>query len=872
MRASPPPPGPGGFDTSVGNGGLGRWLNDELGLPAFRYQGGSGATPAAEVRHQIGNDSCAALSHADGAVELYTTRTFPRFANRLDPDGGHFAGGFGWVRDGDRVWSTHGEDAPPGSVREVLFGMGYLRRTLEHEGLRVRHTVYVPPGDDEVLMERIELENLSGRAKSVRYVDYWDVAWWLLRHPDPITSLSAWDPARVETRADARRGVLEVVSLAAPGDLEVPSLERDPDPKVSFLVSLDGPLDGFETLQERFLGDGGRALPAAVARGRLEGGVDASGALPSEAAVLVAERALELGPGESRALHFAYGIASRGEAERLIGAYLSGPPDRLMETASSWARRLVRFELPGESWLDRELAWNEYALLSARLREDFFGVRTLNQGSIYQYQWGANAGPRATLRHLLPLVYSEPEAAREALVYELRAMAPTGELAYATAGYGAWNRMGFLPSDGGLWLLWSAAEYLGATRDFALLDESFAFHCPERRGACGSATGYEMLKRAYRYQEDVVGRGPHGLVRLLRSDWDDLLRGSDAAATFELGESTMNTALALVAYPRLAEIAERRGEAAFAAEVRRAAGELGRAMRAQWRGEFFNRAYVYASRDEAVEVGDQNLFLGSNGIALVADGLVDGEQAERLVRRIRTDALDPSPAGLAAAGAPLPGIGTGGFWYSLSGPAIEGLLRHRDAPGAREVAWEAFLRQTLARHADAYPGIWYGVWSGPDMYFTPIEAPLVGERPGETWCLPGVLCMRDLPVTNLFSHSETLLAAVRMAGVRPDLRGLVIDPAVPAARFRWSTPAFEVAYEPGAARGAVRPLGDDRIEMRVRLPSGLAGDEAAVRVDGREAAFRIERGRALFSMEVRAGRRSSWAVGGRASASTARRR
>lgn len=861
-------PGPGDYDTSYGNSAQGRWINDELGLPAFRYEGcaDSPCTGAAlDTFHQLGNGHATAIAHSDGYVELFTAKSFYRFANRWDEAGRNYAGGFGWVRDGDDVWSTLFEDRPPGAIYERVFGMGYFKKTVEKGGLRVEQWIYFPPGSDEVLRERLVFTNTSGEAKSIDYFDYWDVAWWLLRHSDPITDTSIWDPAAVRTSWDAERSTLAAASLAAPGDADVPSLTDDPSPKTSFVTFLDEAPDRWDTVQGTFFGAGDRAVPERVAAGGLSNGLDDSGSLANQDAVLVTQKRIAIAPGESRELNLLFGIAPRDEAAAVIDRLRGEKANLLPDLARDWAARIPRVRLPDDRWIDREMAWSTYYLLSGMLREDWFDTRVINQGSIYLYDWGANAGPRAALRHLLPVVYLDPAAARDVLVYYLRAMRPDGELSYATAGHGGWQPFGFEPSDSSLWLLWAAAEYVFATRDFAFLDETHDWYCDAGRGRCGSATAWEMLKQAFVYQVDVVATGPHGLVRLLDSDWDDFLTSFssdvDPARTEELGESTMNTAIALVGYPMFADLAERRGETAYAASVRTHADALASVLGQQWRGDFFNRAYVYTRDDEPIEVGAENLWLASNGLALVADGVLSPDRAERLVARMRNDLFEASTLGLASQGAPItPSLGVAGFWYSLAGPALEGLLLHRDVPGARALAWDAFRQQTLAGHAEAYPEIWYGTWSGPDMFFTPIDAAPPSSQPGETWCFAGVLCMRDFPVANAFAHSEALLGSVRFAGLRADAEGLVVDPAFPFSDFEWSSPAFAVSSAPDETRGAITALGDDVIALRVRLPSGSDAKSVQVQVDGKAAGFSVDGGFARFEVPVRRDVAVAWSV------------
>ncbi len=860
-EADVPLSGPGNFDTIVGNGSFGRWTNDEFGLPAYLYTGCERASCSEpeDVFHQLGNDAVAAIAHGAGYTELFTAKTFYRIANHYDEEAGNFGGGFGWIWEDGAAWSTLWADRPIGAVYERVFGMGYLKKTVEHDGLRVESYVYAAPGSDEVLLEHLVFTNVSERERSLRYFDHWDVAWWLIASIDAVNAASGYDPATVRTSYDAGRGAIKAVSQAEAGDRDVPSQWSDPSPKVSFVAFLNDTPDGFDTVQRSFLGDGTRARPARIRDGSLGGSLDDSGVLPNQDAVLVTQKNLTLAVGESRALDVVYGLAERGRENDLIDAYRDGDTYRLPAVAADQAARMPRIHLPQDRWIAREIAWSHYYLSSGMLYEEFFDTRILNQGSIYQYVWGANAGPRASLRHLLPLIYTDPARAREMLVYHFRAMKPSGELSYATAGYGAWQPFGFEPSDHSLWLLWSAAEYVFATRDFAFLDETFDYYCAERRGDCGSATAYEFVKTAYRYQREVVGKGEHGLVRLMDSDWDDFLTsasaGTDAARTDELGESTMNTALALVSYPKLADLAELRGDSSFATSVREEVGTLTTVLREQWRGDFFNRAYVYTADDVAVEVGAENLFLASNGIALLVDDLLGDDEAARLIERMRTDLLEPSTIGLAAVGAPfVPGVGTPGFWYSLAGPAVEGLMRHR-SPAARELAWAAFRENTFANHAEAAPDIWYGIWSGPDMYYTEVDTAGPTSAPGSTWCFPDVLCMRDFPVTNMFSHSEPLLSSIRLAGISVDVGGMTIDPGVPFEEFSWESATHAVRYGATRASGKVVIASGESMSMRVRLPLGLSEGNVVVRVNGDVVEFKAESGFVRF--QIRSG---EWSI------------
>jgi hypothetical protein len=874
-----------GFDTSYGNSHFGAWINDEFGLPAFRYDGCSVSTCSEPTNafHQLGNGQVAARAFTDGYVELFTAKTYYRFANRYDGQAKNFAGGFGWVRDGDTVWSTLYADRPDGSTYGRQFGMGYYKKSIVYHDLRVEHYIYAAPGGEEALLERIVFTNLSGAAKSIRYIDYWDVAWWLVfcddKTPDALvcSPKSGYDPARVRTSYDSQRRTLKLRSEAPAGDLNLPSLTADPSPKTAFVAFLNDTPDHCDTVQDAFFGGGDRKLPDHV---RSPDGfgtcVDTPGTQANQAAVLATEKRWEIAPGASQELHVLYGIAPRDSENSVIDRYRGDPTYRLPAIMDDWALRIPSIDLPDNRWIAREMAWSTYYLLSGMLREDFFDTRVINQGSIYQYIWGANAGPRAALRHALPLIYLEPQAARDVITYYFRAMKNTGELAYATAGYGAWKPMGFSPSDSGLWLLWAAAEYVNATRDFAFLEAEHDYYCENGRGGCGRATGYAMLKKAYEYQRDVVSIGSHKLVSLKNADWDDsLVKLSplslcDPKITIETGESTLNTVLAVLAYPMFAAIAERRGDTEYANLVRQNSVALTNALGAQWRDSFLNRAYLCAVFSVPVEVGNTNLWLAANGIGLLDASLFTTPQAKLLVDRLRTDLLAPSPLGLASQGSPVSGKGSAGFWYSLAGPALEGLTRRTDIPAARDVAWDAFRRQTLATHAQYYPDVWYGVWSGPDMYYTPLDAN-PREDTGKTWCLKDLfgqplpqLCMLDVPVTNMFAHSEPLIGSVRMAGLWADGRGLTIDPAFPQnyTTFAWKSRVFSVVRTQKEIRGHVTAGGNDILEMRVCVRQISSPDALTVTVNGQPATFTFDAATSFvqFRLPVMRDVEAKWSV------------
>ena len=92
------------------------------------------------------------------------------------------------------------------------------------------------------------------------------------------------------------------------------------------------------------------------------------------------------------------------------------------------------------------------------------------------------------------------------------------------------------------------------------------------------------------------------------------------------------------------------------------------------------------------------------------------EQRKTLVTALDELVRKPSPIGAMiesqgdpAMASPVGILTNGGVWPSINGTLIWALAM---ADGA--LAWDEWKKNSLAMHAEAYPEIWYGIWSGPD--------------------------------------------------------------------------------------------------------------------------------------------------------------
>lgn len=170
-------------DKSYGSGYFGNWIEDEFGLPAFHYTCDQVSEPKAvtpvnpgvltstEHIFQVGNDRITAVASNYGHVRVRQDEGAPKFLNDYAPDRGWFAGGFGYLTDGNSTISTY----YPGNAKSFdrTFGSGYFRKKVRGDSYSIDQVIFAPFGDDPVLISQVTLAN-SGRGEAnLRWIEYW---------------------------------------------------------------------------------------------------------------------------------------------------------------------------------------------------------------------------------------------------------------------------------------------------------------------------------------------------------------------------------------------------------------------------------------------------------------------------------------------------------------------------------------------------------------------------------------------------------------------------------------------------------------------------------------------------------------------------
>ncbi len=831
---SPDPSSPESFgECSTGSGIFGRWTRDLQGLPAYDYRldqhaDSRASYPVSEADEEgvpldrrdhwaaFGNSRINAMVFNDGYIEVATQDRGVEYLNKADASQSAWAGGFGWLSDGEEAWCTGYEWRPSAATTTRRFGMGYAESSLTYRDVRMERVTTAPVGDMPVVVSDVTLENLdSSSTKKLSHWEYWDIA----RRPIEINWVVSGEPftlapgAARETR-DSRNALFdESVSYDATenrlslrreyvgSDPRPPALDPsaiDYYPNEPFLLSPFGGVSDVFVEKRAFFGGSGVALPQAVASNATGSGV-ADGPKGSENGagqphLFVMRSDLVLAPGEKRTLRFVYGYARSGEAYPTDVRFQAPSWDPRAEYTTWLRKHLLYFASEDAPELQRELAWHAYQIEASVGYRDYWQGHVVPQGSAYLYLHGADGAARDLGLFALPLVYTDPELAREELRLFMGIQFADERFSYAFQGHGMLDNAHIhtAPSDLPLFFVWALSEYVGATGDEGFLDE----HVPYwPRDARPDATTWSHLVGALRHLFDVVATGEHGLVRIGTGDWSDgiVVEAPNRDLAVEKGESVPNTQMAVAVLPRVADLVETR-DPALAQEIRTRVEGFRQALAGTWTGDHFVRAYF----GDGVPVYADSVNLESQIWALIGDSFANPADRTTLVNLIEEKLDDPSPIGATL----LPGAQV---WPAISAPLTWGY-----AISDPERAWAHLTRNTMAAHAVAFPDVWYGIWSGPDG---------VSSKSGLAW-KSQVTPMTDFPVQNNNYHAMPLLAALRMAGIEATATGIRVSPRIPRSRYSLRTRLVELERDGNVIRGAYRPTSQRVRSVVLDAPPG----------------------------------------------------
>ena len=717
-----------------------------------------------------------------------------------------------YIRDGKSVWNPGWQpvQAELDSYR-CRHGLGYTVIESEKDGLYARQELFVPPGDNCLLM-RLTLRNDSDAVKSPRVFSYLEFCLW-----------DAMDDASNFQR-NYSTGEVEIELGAIYHKTEY--RERRDHYAVFWA---DRPCAAFDTARDAFLGVyGSPAHPAAVFGEGCTNSV-AHGWQP----IAAEQFDLTLLPGQSESLIFglgyvenpqeekweAPGVINKTRAHAMIARYAGNEAfdAALSALGSYWEELLSAYRLTsGEEKLDRMVnIWNQYQCMVT--------FNMSRSASYFESGMGRGMGFRDSCQDLLGFVHMIPERARERILDIAATQFPDGS---AYHQYQPLTKKGNLAvgsgfNDDPLWLIAGVDAYLRETGDWSILDESVDFD----NDPALARPLLEHLRRSFRYT--CTHLGPHGLPLIGRADWNDCLNlncfSAHPGESFQVtgpsegpvAESVFIAGM-FVKYGRAwADICRHLGLDSEAAEAEKAVADMERTvLDSGWDGEWFRRAYDafgHVVGGAACEEG--KIFIEPQGMCVMAGiGKQSGEAAramksveERLDTKYGIVLLQPAYTRyhleLGEISSYPPGYKENAGIFCHNNPWIvcaEAELGH----GRR--AFEVYRRTAPAYIEDiseihrTEPYVYSQMIAGKD-------AASFGE--GKNSWLTGTAAWTFLSI------SQAIL------GVQPTLDGLRIDPCVPASVRRFTV---------------VRRYRGAEYEICVENPDGVEKGVASVTLDGRK--------------------------------------
>lgn len=891
-----------------GSGYLGTWGVDDAGLPAYDFAVDQRcdplataysprATPLRDPIHLIGNGrGLVAMAHASGAIEIYSQDRGHKWINHVDlwsdPTDPTYppqlAGGFNYyvvhAPDGSaRIGSTRFEDLPTNralAMQTRRFGVGYYETVTRDADIELTRRTFAPDADARALVSEVTVTNPTDRPQHYELVEVWDIN----EHQLPVELITSdisfpGTTERIDRRRrtlaasfnqhlewDAAAGVARVDTTAKSLPAAVPDRDTvsrvDYFPEPIYLAMLDAERDvtGVWLNDEELWSDSDRRPPAAIAGDALNASraIDIDGA--GQHALLAIRVRVDVAAHQSTTRRFAFGYVPGGGSPYAAIAELRQRAPRLAsDTDESWRRRLVWAafpDLPRAGAVQRELAWAAYNAIAHTTFDEYRGVRLLGQGGSYKYIHGIDGamGDLALFAEAMTLV--DPAIAADTLSYALASQmssrgATPWRFPYATTGVGNFSDVAIYTqrSDAYFFLPTAIARYVALTRDTAFLDRQLPYW-PRSDAEHDSVLNH--LRRTMQYTTDSLGIGARGLVAMGTGDYaDGVLALTDEPTTPTGTSSTYNAGMVIRGFPLAADVVASR-DATLAQSYRDlATSQADAILNHAWSGSWYHRGFV----DSGNPLAPDYFFLEPQLFPMLA-GIVDNQRRDLLLdeigRALETDIGAVSNVAVGETG-PIGGPDqplVGGIW-----PVANAWLTEAYAQRDAERGWDSFVRNTLAAHADAYPSLWYGIWTGPDSFNGPESA-----RPGEADA-HAATALTDFPALNAHMHTSPLRALMGLLGVEGTSDGLRITPRVPTETFSVHWPRLGIESQPTSMSGYVVTESDGPLVLDVALPSRLsARARVTAEIDGRRESLDVVRGRVRISLVAARGLAAEWSL------------
>ncbi len=711
--------------TGASNSSLGEWIEDDYGLPAYRYTGPMRfpSSPQRDGAPMIpddpffltGNYRLTLFTHASGLCQILTGE---RAWGRMNQGDARWGGAnSAAVEVSGQRHDLIGLDAPAANAAAHRFGIGFARYDYAlAPSLLVTRTLSVRPSTNlrdgtSGFLTQVTLRNSGSAPLELRYTEIIRAKYQQL--------FAAWD-------TDQNGATWPIEPAAAPvNGIVMASFTARGKRRLTFAPP--GKMCRFEqfppTLFVRAISGGLTPVSQNDSAGQRNIGVSA---------------ALTLQPGESRTLAFVTGYTrDTAEIDSLCAALAAPASAKPLGSAfgDAWLRALPNFSSESDPVLRREMLWNAAALEAMTTWREYYDETVVPQGTMYDYIWGNMASSRDLAQQALPFCHTNPPVARSTLRFIMKRILPDGLVQLNDEGFGWCPSGAQQTSDQQLYFFLLLAEYLRVTRDRALLTEIIGYYPLENSGR---DTGLAHVRQAFLFLRDRVGTASHGIISRWNSDWNDMFGWWPSAipynAEFTVSESHMNSVMALVILGDLAAAIDAL-QLPEADELTAAMREYRTELHAAWNRDLDDRAFPRrAWMDLHTPLGEDNMWLEPQGYTLLVPEF-SMERKRRLFEQLQSRLLAGEALGPRQIEKPMVRPGTpegsrenGGFWYALNGPLVLGVATFDPA-----AAHNLLRRMTFDTYAAHYPDYWTGRWSASDSLDSSL-LPTSGLSTAIPWC------------------------------------------------------------------------------------------------------------------------------------------
>ncbi len=850
---------------ALGGGNFGQWAIDDVGLPAFELRGDYRCeiTPTQlgvleDPVHIVGDGyGTMAIAHAGGGLDVFSSARGSKFlvhretlADPARPDfPAQLGGALSYLIDDDVVHSLQFADLPVTEARTLQqqrFGVGYTESVTTIGELLVTRRVYAA-SLRRALVSEVTIENTSDYIRTVGLAELYDInisqllaqaTWPSTMAPEAVNSTALTAPgisalekqrARRDVMAQFRHGVaydprtriasITTQQLVPTLVYESPAL-LDQYPDTMFLAPLD-PNDAPDSawlVDSELWPDASRTtLPRVNNQGRISArNLDIAGA--NQPGLLGLRISVTVPARQRVTKSFLFGTVGPDETavQRLIDFRNSNSNGQSSATAAAaWLPRLVYAAFPNAAnaaAMQRELAWSSYMLQALIGFDRQRSRRIVGQAGASRFVDGLEGTPSDLAMVADALTFIDGDAAFENLEsgFGLHVKEPNSATARFASAYTGIGLVADPPgntarTDGYFILPSMLARYVAASRDVAVLSRGLTFW-PTQLNARSSLQNHLSVM----FDQRPTLFGALGLLPLGTGDSSSgVLATAREPATSTGAASTVNVGYAALGFAILADYLGTSTDPASLDDRMRAqvTSQLALLQQHGWTGSWFLRGFTNGGNP----LGAENVYLEPNLLAINA-GLLDAGDffgtATRLAAMLQTS-IGPKIA------TPVPGGALGVVpgdpdldvvQLSLTPWLVDAWVRLN----FWDRAWQAMQSSSLFAHAQRYPALWYGMWTGPGSYQAP-----------QAEC-GGCVALREAayPALNAHAHASVLRSLPGLVGYQAAAFSAKIAPAFGVGDFAVQWPEFALSYDAHKMRVF---FGHELVmnELRIRLPTML---------------------------------------------------